>query len=222
MKKQLCGVMIKKQGMPKARPCLREKGHRGCRHTPDLSGLKNVFGYAEILGRGKDFILHKTNHRSTSWLVLTKFGTQRRVRASELFNGVSRGTCAKHGIDKETFFEAHSLNQHYNHIFNAKTSRHSAYKNMAFYDAWNPKKGGLRVVGALWIRKNLGPRPSEHHQLHVLKTKKHPFGFFGPGGIAWRRRMDRHDQDLLDLVAEWSNKKWKDFIKQENQRRLIR
>ena len=73
---------------------------------------------------------------------------------------------------------------------------------MAFFDDWNPDKGGSFVNGVIWIRQNLGLKPGPDWQMHVLKTKKYPHGFFGPGGIVWRRRMDRHDQDVLDLISE--------------------
>lgn len=114
-----------------------------------------------------------------------------------------------------------TLYNHWSWIFNKTKQLYPAYKNMLFFDAWNPNKGGSFAIGTQWICEHLGFKPGPKFQLHVLKTKKHPHGFFGPGGIVWRREMDRHDQDVLDLVTEWSNKKWREFVDAENRRRRI-
>ena len=97
-------------------------------------------------------------------------------------------------------------------------------KNMKLYYAWDPRVNGLAVgpsaqLAMRWMQENNRQKPGPGYQLHVLKTKKYPHGFFGPGGISWRHKMDRHDNDVLDLVAEWSTKKWDKFVEQENFRR---
>jgi hypothetical protein len=99
--------------------------------------------------------------------------------------------------------------------FQVRKKRNS-YRRMKFFDEWNPNKGGAFVNGMIWLLKNL-PKPGPGWQLHVLKTKKHPHGFFGPSGIVWRHKMDRHDQDLLDLIHEWPKKKLREFVQKEIQ-----
>jgi hypothetical protein len=216
-----CGKLVKKPGMPEARPCLRNKGHSSA-HTPDLTGLKNVFGYIEILRRAPE----RAQNRAIRWRVLDKFGGERTVRADYFFINTSRRGRRRPirrsglgGKDKngKTYPEYHAVLNHYAHIFNKNDPAHSSYKDMIFYDKWNSKEGGSLVDGARWIRKNLGPKPGPGWQLHVLKTKKHPHGFFGPGGIVWRHKMDRHDQDLLDLIHEWPKKKLREFVQNEIQ-----
>jgi hypothetical protein len=211
--------------MPEARPCLREKQHVGL-HTPDLTNLKNAFGFVEILTRASDYINPTSGERSTRWVVEDKFGGRRTVTANHLFSTDTAGRMAARGsglgsYDKKNrpYPEYVAIKGHYDIIFNKRRWQYVSYKNMLFFDDWNPKKGGSIITGAHWIRKHLGPKPGRDYQLHVLKTKKHPYGFFGPGGIVWRSRMDRHDQDVLDLVAEWSDEKWRKFIETESRRR---
>jgi hypothetical protein len=227
-REQLCGVMVKKSRMPELRPCLREKGHRACGgggHTPDLTGLENVFGYKKILSRATDYPIPGSKYTRIRWLVLDNLGDTRPICASTLFTGRSAGKQAANysvrGSQNEkgvTSPEYNTIRHHYQYIFNKKHSKHNSYKNMVFFDGWNPNEDGSTIAGAQWLRKNM-PKPGPDYQLHVLKTKQHPYGFFGPGGVVWRSKMDRHDNDVLDLVAEWSNKKWKSFVESENSRR---
>jgi hypothetical protein len=196
------------------------KGHQSD-HTPDLTGLKSISGFVEVLRRGPDYA-HTPRRRSTQWIVLDKFGGQRLIRAGNLFNGSYKGeiNAKNSGLgcnDKngDNYPEYLSVVTHHRRVFNKNDRGYISYRNMKFFDAWNPGKGGSFIVGCHWIRKNLGPRPSSEHQLHVLKTKKHPNGFFGPGGIVWRHKMDRHDQDALDVIAEWPRKKQIQFYETE-------
>jgi hypothetical protein len=227
MKKKLCGKMIEKQGLLKACPCLRKHGHTGA-HTPDLTGLVNVFGYAKIIKRAPDYVNPVSGGHSTQWVVLHRDGWKKQTLANYLFNGRSAGISAPNfrGVgctDKrgKPYPEYTTIQRHWIYIFNFKSLEHSVYKRMKFYDKWNPIKGGSIVDGCIWIRKNLGPKPGKDWQMHVIKSKKCPFGFFGPGGIIWRHKMDRHDQSAIDIICEWSNKKWIGFLKQENNRRKI-
>jgi len=226
-KAQLCAKLIKKPGMPEARPCLRKKGHRGGYrggHSPDLTGLKNVFGYVEILRRGPDYVQPGSGKHQVKWVVQDRLGGKRLVKAASLFNGRARGiNAAKRSglgskMDKfgKTYPEYSTVRSHYN---SQKTN--PSYKNMKFYDGWNPDKGGSIIEGARWLLR-YRPKPDPNHQLHVLKPKKCPHGYFGPDDkdgrhIVWRSRMDRHDQDLLDLIHEWPKKKLREFVQNEIQ-----
>jgi hypothetical protein len=67
-----------------------------------------------------------------------------------------------------------------------------------------------------WILNNLGVKPASDWQMHVLKTKQYPHGYFGPGGIVWRHKRDRHDQASLDVISEMSNEQREQFVKAEN------
>lgn len=208
-----CGKLIKKQGMSKSRPCLHFKSHKGpC--SPDLKGLKNVYGYLEVLRRGPN-----SRFRCVQWVMKDKFGSERLITARNLFRGNSTGikVLDHSGLGSRSksgkfYPEYRAISSHYYQFHNRPYAR-----KMAFFDDWNPDKGGSLVVGTRWIRENLGPKPGTDFQLHVLKTKKYPYGYFGPGGIVWRHKMDRHDQDLLDLIHEWSPKKLHKFVQHEIQ-----
>jgi len=227
-----CGKMIRKRGMPKARPCCKKSGHFG-NHTPDLTGLKNIYGYKEALSRGPDYISYyirkeKTySCRATRWWMLDRFGFKRLVMASHIFYRGSRGlsTVAPRGSGlgsrtKRGGFrpEWRSVSGHLQAILNKNHLKYPYYRKVIVFNGWKPYKKAIRTA-VFWVLENLGPRPSPDHQLHILKTKKHPFGFFGPGGLKWVHGSDRHDNDVLDLVAEWPSKKWREFVKQENLRR---
>lgn len=215
---KLCGVIGQKSGMTEPRPCMRKAHHVGS-HTYDLTGMKDVFGFKEILRRGPDYIERKSKRHITRWWVFNSWGGERLVWQAGLFSGNSRGLCATKGTgtnDKKgrQRSEYKTIAGHLNNIFNLKAPHHNSYKNMSFFDGWNSKKGGSILTGMRWILENLGPKPGSNWHIHVIKSKKYPYGFFGPGGIVWRNRMDKHDQDLLDLVYDWSKKKRKNFIKE--------
>jgi len=179
-------------------------------------GLKNFFGFVEILRRGPDYVRPGAPPR-LRWVALDKWGDKRLVRDSTLFKGGRRGFQAAVGSGSGSYDKSGKLYPEYasirHHLYGI--SKLSHYKDLVFFEDWNPHKGGSIVAGVRWIRKNLGPKPGPGWQLHVLKTKKHPHGFFGPGGIVWRHKMDRHDQDLLDLIHEWPKKKLRQFVQNE-------
>lgn len=217
---ELCGKILKCGVMSEARPCIRPKNHFS-RHTPDLVGLK--FGNGVVLSKAKPYV-SPDGVRHTAWNFQTHWGVSS-VSAESLLSGNTKGLSApklsKLGVEDargRTSPEYTSIVNHWHWIFNPKRRNHRSYKNMVFYDAWNPDKGGAWIVGLQWMRKHM-PRPGLRYQLHVLKTKKYPHGFFGPGGIVWRSKMDSHDQNLLDLVFEWPNEKFERFVEQEFVRR---
>jgi hypothetical protein len=129
------------------------------------------------------------------------------VFASDLFKGVSAGKYVKSGSDQGCIRagrpkkEYNTISSHWQRVFDPNNRDHRASKHMLFCDEWNPRKGGSKIVGTRWIEKNL-PCPGPDYELHVIKTKKCPHGYFGPGGIEWRHKMDRHDQDLIDHIYE--------------------
>ena len=204
--------LVKKPGMPEARPCLRKK--HGGPHTPDLTGLKNVFGYLEVLRQGPN-----DKHECTNWVVRDKFGHERTVEANALFTGKGSGRAAR-GFGDRSEVNSPEYCTVRSHL-RLKESRLS-YRFLVFFDGWNPKKDGSILEGARWINTILGPKPGPNWQLHVLKTRMYPHGYFGPDDkdgrhIVWRHKMDRHDQDLLDLIHEWPKKKLREFVRNEVQ-----
>lgn len=85
--------------------------------------------------------------------------------------------------------ERMSVTNHYRWIFK---SNNRTYVGMSFYDEWNPKKGGSFDAGANWIIANLGRRPGENYQLHIIDRS---VGFV-PGNLEWQPR-DKHRQAEL-------------------------
>lgn len=198
-KTQQCGVMVKKPGMPEERPCIQSKGHKGGNHSPDLTGLE--FGYSQKVVR-----LGPPNEgKQTRWIVLDRFGEEKLVRACDLLDGTSTGKKVKVDSSNKNS-QSLEYNAVYSHYHAKYFLKRLSYQKMEFFDEWNPEKDGSLVKGSLWIRENLGPKPGPDWELHVLKTKKYPHGFFGPGGIVWRHKRDRHDQALLDMIHEMPKK----------------
>ncbi len=158
IKVEQCTKLIKKPGMPQARSCFREKGHRG-RHSPDLTGLKNAYGYTEFLRRGPDYIDKKTGYHHTVWIARHKFGVLAKVSAISLFNGHSKGIhYPKNSLNASKSPEYKTLYNHRRWIFNENHRSHKNYSEMKFYDGWNPDKGGNLFIGVKWLRENR-PKP---------------------------------------------------------------
>jgi hypothetical protein len=75
------------------------------------------------------------------------------------------------------------------------------YQHMQFHQAWDTAPGtpdAAAVFAAnavLWIKAHCpAPRPGHLWALHVDKTEKYPFGYFGPDGIRWMPRIDMHQK----------------------------
>jgi hypothetical protein len=107
---------------------------------------------------------------------------------------------------------------HYHKHSNPKSAQHQNYKNQVWFAGWDPKQGGTLEAARQWLRANL-PCPGPEFELHVIKTKEHPYGYFAPGGLMWIHKRDRHDKDLCKLVEAWSNEQWEEFKQQEDIRR---
>ena len=71
-------------------------------------------------------------------------------------------------------------------------ARDRCYKDMPFYDGWNPAKGGSVKAGAEWIILNLGRRPGPDWQIHIIDRL---VGFV-PGNLAWIPRDSHKQQEL--------------------------
>ena len=221
--KIVCKKMIKRGKMTEARPCRREKGHSGfC--APNLIGMQ--FSGWKVISKGPNLVYSPSSWQSR-YKCRNVFGDVSLVVEGALMNGQSRGLTSRNSsgmssINKEGKCrpEWATIKTHWLRTFGPNTKENSTYRKLSFCDDWNPLKGGNFWVGMKWIIKNLGKKPGDGWEMHVLKTKKYPHGYFGPGGIGWRHRRDIHDQLVLDVVAEMSNKEWEKFIEMENRRRV--
>ena len=117
-----------------------------------------------------------------------------------------------------------TADHHYRWQHDSSQRNYKFYKNMTFHTLWDAAPGTSKAASifarnaAQWMKEYCA-KPGVGYQLHVLKTKKHPNGYFGPGGIVWRHKTDRHDQMALDILCEMPTWKLKAFVKQELQRR---
>lgn len=194
MRKQ-CGKMIKKSGMPEPRPCIR----RVCNgmHSPDLTGLRDVFGFRKILAIGPVYTTPSlSNSRTHRWWVLDKFGSKRLVIATELFSGRSTGrnTAVASGLgvytkDGKMSPEYSTVASHFRKI----KAGHPSYKGMPFYRQWDTSLGGSLIDGAMWIRDNLPKRRALDH-LHIIDRR---IGFM-PGNLIWISKHKHKQEELLN------------------------
>lgn len=129
------------------------------------------------------------------------------------------GKCALDVMQKYSP-ETATIHGHYVKHTNPKVKGHNAYKNQVWCALWDPRQGGTLEAARQWFRAYL-PKPGPGYELHVLKTTQYPHGYFGPGGLKWVHKMDRHDKDLTALVSHWTDAQWEEFVKQENGRRLM-
>jgi hypothetical protein len=90
-----------------------------------------------------------------------------------------------------------SVWSHYRHILNLDGKGGTNYKDMPFYDGWNPKKGGSIRVGADWIITNLGKRP-EGCTMHIVDHEK---GFV-PGNLEWTHPRKQDHQQMFKIIAQ--------------------
>lgn len=92
--------------------------------------------------------------------------------------------------------EYRTIHGHFSLIFNPKSAQHKNYKNMPFFDGWNPKKGGSFLLGMKWVIENLGKRP-EKASLHIVDHEK---GFV-PGNLEWAFRNKQNSQQMFKIIA---------------------
>lgn len=94
-----------------------------------------------------------------------------------------------------------AVRSHYYNIFRPKSHYHKYYKNMPFYDAWNPDKGGSFYAAETWIIENIGNRP-EGTSLHVVD---HSLGFV-PGNLEWTHPKRQAHQQMHKIIAQQRNR----------------
>jgi hypothetical protein len=99
--------------------------------------------------------------------------------------------------------EYYTIRSHYLNIFKRS---YPAYKNLAFYDGWNPDKGGSFQSGADWIIENLGRRPDDtRYELHIIRrypdpeNLEKPYGFV-PNNLIWIPKKEHRRQEMLEKI----------------------
>lgn len=107
------------------------------------------------------------------------------------------------GVRDKAFRESHrewgTARRHYYMAHSVKHPQFGSYKSMKFYPKWDTAKGTPRATVVFsknaekWMKAHC-PCPGKGWELHVEKTSRHPFGYFGPGGIRWMERIDRHQK----------------------------
>jgi hypothetical protein len=149
------------------------------------------FGKGVVISRSSDYV-YPNGERCARWNFKNRYGQIFPARADAMIDGRNNGVRVRPGTGvgiQDKFGkmrpEYGTVRHHYALVFYSGTQQHKNYKNMIFFDDWAPCKGGSIIEGGQWIIKNLGAKPGPDWQLHVLKTRKYPHGFFGPGGIMW-------------------------------------
>lgn len=96
---------------------------------------------------------------------------------------------------RELIVEYRTVAAHYHWIQNGV----STYKEMPFFDGWNPTKGGSYRAGAYWIAETLGRRPDKKYQLHIIDRM---VGFV-PGNLIWvPQDKHRREEMIYKLLLE--------------------
>lgn len=128
--------------------------------------------------------------------------------------------CARSRASKNRFKAAEGLSntpeyrtvhRHFNAIFNPKGAGYRHYKNIPFFDGWNPHKGGSLLEAVKWIIKNLGNNP-KGSSMHIVE---HEEGFI-PGNLEWTYPKKQNAQQMFKIIADLKHeiKKLKLKIKQ--------
>jgi hypothetical protein len=101
-----------------------------------------------------------------------------------------------------------AVNTHRQSIKTAYKVKNATYRNLPFFAGWDPDQGGCMIVGAQWIIKNLGHKPDQDHELHIIDRR---LGFV-PGNLAWVPRSEHKREEMLTkLLIE--NQKLKNRLK---------
>lgn len=83
------------------------------------------------------------------------------------------------------------------HLVATRDEKNNSYRNMPFYEKWNPQKGGSYVAAEKWILENIGPRPKDgKYHLHVVDRR---VGFM-PGNLSWIPVGAHKREELLNKV----------------------
>lgn len=197
------------KALDKEFPCFWDEKHKGS-HTPDLTNY--VIGRMKIL---EHISLNKKGkrHGQSSWIVV-KDGFKSIIRGDAILRGESKGIRANRN-GKSTTPEYETVKSHHNHVFKKETRW---YKNMPFYDEWNPDKGGSFYAGYLWILENLGPRPGSEWSLDIIN---HSIGFV-PGNLRWANKFQQVLNQKHRLLGQVEDEEFaieakrRGYIKKEN------
>lgn len=101
------------------------------------------------------------------------------------------------------------ISNHLDYILNPKNVSHRSYRNMPFFDAWNPKKSGSYLTGEKWIIKNIGEKPADgRYNLHIIDRR---IGFM-PENLMWIPIGAHKREELLNKTLI-ENKQLKDRLK---------
>lgn len=105
--------------------------------------------------------------------------------------------CAQSKSSNAAHRERRSLGSHHYFIFKSKGPKHRTYRNMPFFDEWNPDKGGSFEAGANWLIEHLGKIPKGgslgiiHHDLGVI-----------PGNICWSDPRKQASNRMFRVLGE--------------------
>lgn len=99
--------------------------------------------------------------------------------------------------------EFYTVKAHYAMIFTNNDPRLHNYKQMPFFDGWNPKKGGSFKAGGDWIIDNIGRKPKESGwSLHIVN---HELGFV-PGNLEWASKRKQAAEQMFKIIARQKNR----------------
>jgi hypothetical protein len=122
---------------------------------------------------------------------------ERKARGAARYIAKNEEIKAWHRAYAVAYPELLSVRRHYNSIFNPRVSGHQNYKDMPFFDGWNPDKGGSHKAGVQWIIDNIGKRP-DGYSLHVVR---HDIGFM-PGNLEWATPKKQTNQQMYKVIAQ--------------------
>jgi hypothetical protein len=137
---------------------------------------------------------------------------QDRYHKNPEYQRASTRAWKKENLDKvreyrQNNIEYQTVYAHWELIYKPRLG-HKYYKDMPFFNEWNPKQGGSFTAGANWIIENLGRRPDKKYQLHVVDRR---LGFV-PGNLRWvPQEKHRQEEMIAKLLLE--NQQLKDIIK---------
>lgn len=177
----------------KYKSCIRINHHVGpCQ--PDLSG--DIFGFIKVLrpSKEKDGRLY--------WIV-DYAGSERKILAHNLIQGTVSGKKYTSGLTQKngkTYSEYRTVVAHHYYILKSKNPKHKNYKDMPFFENWNPAQGGYLWKGAEWIIKNLGPKPGPQWSMDIIDHQK---GFV-PGNLRWASRLTQERNKRHSFLGKLS------------------
>jgi hypothetical protein len=208
-KKTLCGKMIKRGLMTEERPCIRDR-HSGGNHSPNLEGLR--FGNLIVGKRAPNRVGSNSKGHHPQWYIL---GRNEPILSHVLIKGRSLGKIAERYSNTGTIWALGKMKSEYStaidhitQIIDVRHQNHSRYKYMKMYPGWDPRingytRGQSAQLVMRWLLENM-PKPGPDYQLHVIKSKDYPHGYFAPGHIEWKHKdakIDIHQSGELHAAV---------------------